>query len=311
MKPTLGVIIARMQIDQLHVGHKHLIKTALDKNAAVMVLIGDRDKMPGQRNPLPGFVRKAMVEDTFPEIDKVVVQKDQPNNERWSKNVDEIISNFFPNHSPTLYCSRDGFKGSYSGKYPVIQIDPIEAPSGTDIRKDIHAEVIAASRGNGSISFSRDYRRGMIAAAMLRFPVDFSCVDIAVLNETRTKVCLGQKSDDRGKWRFVGGFVDPADKSRKLAAIREAHEELGMIEIGDVTHIADVIVNDFRYEDELDSIRTDFFVGKHLWGKPMAGDDIDAVKWVEISNLKNEIVASHQHLADLLIDYLKKENQNV
>ena len=300
MKRSLGVMVARLQVAKLHEGHRHLIETMQAENDDAMVIIGDRIKVPGARNPLPYSVRRAMVEEAFPGL---MVQRlfDTPSDERWSNALDVIVQEYYPEHDVTLYCSRDGFADYYSGIYPVKVIDEHPAESGTEQRARILTDVDAG------INLTEDFRRGYIAAVAGRFPIDFSTVDVAVMDGARTHIWLGQKSEDCGKWRFVGGFVDPSDASRTAAACREAREELGNIKLDNAIYIDSARIDDFRYYDEPDGVMTDLFLVTHTWGQATASDDLSAIGWFPIEELHERLIDCHKPLADLLIEYLKKE----
>lgn len=302
MKRTLGVVVARLQVARLHEGHLHLITEMQHENDDGLILIGDRTKVAGRRNPLPYSVRRAMVKETFPDL-AVLRLWDTPSNERWSHKLDEVIQANYPDHDVTLYCSRDGFADYYSGSFPVKVIDEHPAESGTEQRARIVAEI------ESDTNINHDFRRGYIAASTMRFPIIFSTVDVAVMNKGRTHIWLGQKKEDCGKWRFIGGFVDPTDTSRRAAAEREATEELGNIKFDNFTHVDSMQVNDFRYRDEPDGVMTDLFIATHTWGKPTASDDLDAIGWFPTEELMERLIPSHQQLGQRLLEYLEGERK--
>ncbi len=297
MKQSLGVIVARMQVDILHAGHIHLIESVTAENDAVLVLLGERDKVPGAKHPLPAPLRAQMVHEHFPSI-LVGTLKDTPSNERWSAELDRTVNEIAHDAEVTLYCSRDGFAPYYSGAFPVKEIDPVAAPSGTEIRHRIKVEGVETTNA--------DYRRGWIAHATRRYPVDLSTVDVAVMDGAREFIWLGQKPEDCGKWRFVGGFVDPSDETRKAAALRETKEEFGELNLSNPVHIGDFKIDDMRYRDEADGTRTDFFLVTNSWKAPTANDDISAVKCFRIEDLIDNLIDAHQILGAALLDHLNQ-----
>lgn len=300
MKRTLGVVVARLQVAELHEGHQHLINTMISETDDALVLMGDRIKVPGVRNPLPYPIRRAMVEDTFPDI-MVLRLWDTPSDERWSQKLDEVVRQYYPDHDVTLYCSRDGFADYYSGSFRVKVVEEHPAESGTEQRHRIVHEV------DHSINLNKDFRRGYIAASTMRFPIVFSTVDVAVMNKERTHIWLGQKKEDCGKWRLIGGFVDPTDTSRRAAAKREAEEELGNIKLDRLSYVDSMRVDDFRYRDEPDGVMTDLYIATHTWGKATASDDLDTIGWFPIKELLERLIPSHQHLGQRLLEYLEGE----
>ncbi len=298
MRLKLGVIVARLQVAELHAGHRHLIESVLASCDAVLICIGDRDKVAGARNPLPYSARAAMVAEHYGESIAVRRLADHPDDRRWSERLDALIRAEYPLHDVTLYCSRDGFSDYYSGAFPVHVIAEAPAESGTQQRARILADLKSGNRQNA------DFRRGMIAAAASRYPIVFSTVDVAVMDGNRSHLWLGQKHEDNGRWRFVGGFVDPTDTSRAAAAIREAEEELGGIRLDNPTYVGSLQVNDFRYRDEADSIMTDLFIVTHTWGQATASDDLDAIGWFPLSQLPELLIPCHQPLGALLLRHL-------
>ncbi|MEM9336868.1 MAG: NUDIX domain-containing protein [Patescibacteria group bacterium] len=300
MTNTLGVAVMRVQVAELHEGHRHLIDTLLDENDYVLILVGDRIKVDGKRNPLPFVVRKQMIEALYG--DRLIVRRlpDNPSDQAWSAGLDATIEAFNQSALATLYCSRDGFAEHYHGKHPLRILDEHPAESGTEQRSRIAEE---AQQGGPN---SPLYRAGWIAAATIRPAIDFSTVDVAVINDDRTHILLGQKSIDGDRWRFPGGFVDPTDESRWAAAKREVREECGDIEIEVEAHLGDFKIDDFRYRDEADSIRTDLFVANYVFGAIRAKDDLSDLRWFPVNELTNRLIDNHQPLGAAVLEHLKK-----
>ena len=180
----------------------------------------------------------------------------------------------------------------------VKEVDVISSESGTEQRERILE--------TGPIDCEA-FRAGMIYQTMRQHDTVYSTVDVAVMNSDRTQILLGQKPTDGDKWRFPGGFVDPRlDHSRKAAAMREAREELGMIEITIDENLGSVVIPDYRYRDEADEIMTDFFLATHVFGSPRAADDLTDAEWFPIEGLMERLVTTHQPLGQMLIEHLSK-----
>lgn len=290
MKQTLGVAVMRMQVAAPTEGHLHLLRTIQNTNDVTQLYIGDRTKNSGSQNPLPWQARAQMIRAYFPDL-QVAMLPDQPENAAWSDALDNSIQQRWPGYVVTLYCSRDGFKAAYSGRFPVVVVEPIPSQTGTEQRRAILE--------NGPVS-DELFRQGMVYSAMQRYPTVYSTVDVALLSAERTHVLLGQKTTDGDKWRFIGGFVDPSDQSRLAAAKRELREEVGAIEIDWVGHIDSVKINDWRYRDEPDSIMTDLFLAIYIFGKLKANDDLSQVEWFPVTTYQNHLIEAHQPLADRL-----------
>lgn len=132
----------------------------------------------------------------------------------------------------------------------------------------------------------------------VRYPVAFHTVDIAItkiplitvrdgeppIGTGPEEVLLIQKPGET-TWRFPGGFVDPTDISAEFAATREAHEEVGRIEIGPPRYICSKRIDDPRYRDSPHKIITSFYEAVYQWGKETPGDDAARAEWFKIHEL--------------------------
>ncbi len=288
---TLGVVIGRFQVPDLHEGHRHVIEHAWKRNDDLLVVVGSGHGLATPRNPLPFPVRKHMILAHFPKA-HVFEHFDHPSNAAWSENLDRIIEERFPGHSVTLYGSRDSFIPFYSGRYNTEVVVPIPARSGSELRREVADDPPR----------TLDFRRGIIFTHANRLPIPYPVVDIAIVRDDRNEVLLGQKKTDGGMWRFLGGFVDPLyDTSLETAARREAYEETGGMEIGDPVYIGSTMVNDWRYEKDADRIMSAFFMAPYSFGAARPHDDIDALRWVPISDMLAMLHPAHKALGEMLL----------
>lgn len=130
---TTGAIIGRFQVPYLHLGHVHLISTALQQYDEVVILLGVSTE-PDERNPYSVHERSEMIWRVFPQV-KIRMLVDYPgDDDMWSHFVDKRLGGF---HNPTLLHSRDSFKDHYLGKYPLKEIDEIPGYSGTKLRQEV------------------------------------------------------------------------------------------------------------------------------------------------------------------------------
>jgi len=290
---TLGVVIGRFQVPDLHEGHRHLIDTAFRRSDAVLILIGSRKGFPTDRNPLPYRVREAMLRDAYP--DAVILElPDHPSNGSWSETVDRIVAETAPGAEAMLYGSRDSFVGSYSGTHPIIVIPELGHHSGTGLRDE----------AGKTIRTSTDFRAGLIHAQYVREPISYQTVDIAVVRHGDQAVLLGKKSVSKGLW-LIGGFVDPKDRSLEQAALRELSEEAGKLNTHELHYLGSYRMNDFRYRGESDLIMTALFAAYHLSGNPCARDDIEAVEWVPFRKLADRVDPEHRILAERVVQFIE------
>ena len=288
---SVGVVIGRFQVPSLHKGHLKLLREA-QKEGRLVVLVGTTVTRLTTLNPLSfGLVRK-MIKDKFP-LAEVLSLPDIYDDDKWSNSVDEVIGQY---GSPILYCSRDSFKDSYTGKFPVKVIKEVPSISGTLVRRMIGR-------------FEKDdkcFREGVIWASQYRWPTPFPTVDIALLRKTDggTLLLLGKKQG-MDKWVLPGGFVDVADLSLELAAARELREEVGRVETHEFQYIGSTKIPDRRYAGTNDGIMTSLFVTWMMGGKePCAGDDLDEVMWFTIEEAKTAIAGNHFMLLQKVINYL-------
>lgn len=283
----VGVIVGRFQVNELHEAHIDLITSVLNKHDRVLVFLGNSTIRNTLNNPLDYRARRTMIADKFPTVEIHYIN-DNPSDTAWTKNLDKLIGEqLLPMQTVTLYGSRDSFLKCYSGKHNTCELEATTFISGTEVRR----------RVCNNYPPTADYRAGMIAATAYRFPTAFQTVDIAVVND-KGELLLARKPEEK-KWRFIGGFSDPASVSLEEDAKREVQEEAG-VEVGNIIYLGSTLINDWRYRGEIDKIKTALFVAKYVFGKPEGADDVAEVKWVSINNLtKNDIVETHHVLIDM------------
>ena len=283
----VAVIVGRFQVNELHEAHIDLITSVLNKHDRVLVFLGNSTIRNTLNNPLDYRARRTMIADKFPAVEIHYIN-DNPSDSTWTKNLDKLIGEqLLPMQTVTLYGSRDSFLKCYTGKFNTCELEATTFISGTEVRR----------RVCNNYPPTADYRAGMIAATAYRFPTAFQTVDIAVVND-KGELLLARKPEEK-KWRFIGGFSDPASVSLEEDAKREVQEEAG-VEVGNITYLGSTLINDWRYRGEIDKIKTALFVAKYVFGKPEGADDVAEVKWVSINNLtKNDIVETHHVLIDM------------
>lgn len=286
----VGVIVGRFQVHELHQAHHDLINYVCDRHEKVVIFLGLSPLSVSTNNPLDFESRKQMLLLDYPEVNVLYI-KDTNNDEAWSDRLDGMILDLVtPAQSVVLYGGRDSFIDHYKGRFATQELTQAVFRSGTVERRSI-----ARSRAKASPEF----RAGVIWASQARFSTVYTAVDIAILNEDRSRVLLGRKPDER-LYRFIGGFAEPRSANFEQDAVREVSEEAG-VEVGDLHYVGSLNVDDWRYRNEPDCIRSMLFTAKYLHGRPTPGDDIEEVRWFDPCGIrKEEIVPTHRPLMEML-----------
>lgn len=294
-KNTVGVIVGRFQVDVPHVGHINLVHQVRQRHGKVLIVLGSTGNRLTMRDPLDYATRAAMMSSAFPDVTLAHIL-DQRYDSVWSKNLDALVKGIFPTDTATLYGSRDSFLNHYEGGLNTQEIEGLNFPSGTELREYIAQQVVD----------SPDFRKGIIFACANRYPISYQCVDVAILNEDKTKVLLGQKEGEE-QYRFIGGFVDSADTSLESCVRREVAEETS-VEIGDIKYIGSYRINDWRFKEGHDKLMSAFFTAKYIYGRAKAEDDIASCEWVDLKDdgrwPRDILLPEHRSLGAKLITEL-------
>ncbi|HTF80731.1 MAG TPA: NUDIX domain-containing protein [Cytophagales bacterium] len=272
-----GVIIARFQTPYLHEGHTHLIHTIQQKHNKLVVVLGVAPVVGTRKNPYDYHTRERLIKKQYPNI-VVLPLSDHPSDAIWSHNLDTLLNNAFPNEKFVLYGSRDSFIPFYSGKLETTELPEHGDYSATELRA-MFADLVFDSQ---------DFRAGIIYAYNHQYTKVYPTVDVAMFRNDRREILLGSKSINN-KWRLIGGFADPEDESLEAAARRELSEEVGAVEVGDLSYEMSTRVDDWRYRNELDKIITTVFSCDYIFGTPEGQDDIAQVDWFKVADLNQMI----------------------
>lgn len=293
-KGSVGVIVGRFQVSRLHDGHLHLIDFVRENHEDVLIVLGVPGAYPTARNPLSFELRKAMIQNHYPEV-KIARIADHPSDKCWSKELDRIIRELFPGQKAKMYGSRDSCLDVYCGKLSKCYFTPQNGESGTKKR-------LSAAKSRAG----REFLEGVIYSQTSRQPIIYPAVDVAVVNFEKRQALLAGKTIDGGKLRFIGGFVDPKDNSFEAAAKREVAEETSHIETANYSYIGSIKVDDWRYRGSNDGIMTNFYCASYIFGAPIPKDDIQKLEWVPYEKLLAKIVPEHKPLAEMLLPDLRR-----
>lgn len=271
----IGVLVARFQVNELHVGHKELMNYVSERHKKVILFLGVPRIKNTKRNPLDFATRKAMIQKDYPNI-VILPLNDQRYNDKWSQELDSLIPLAYGDGKVLLYGSRDSFIPYYNGRYQTVELAPSVEYDGTSIREKISAEILE----------SPDFRAGIIHATYAQRACTYPTVDIVAYNH-EGKILLAKKPNEP-YWRFVGGFVDRTDVSYEAAAKREFREETGgNCEIGEPKYVLSHKVNDWRYAKEESGIMTTLYMAPYNFGMARPSDDIAELEWIDVQKLSN------------------------
>lgn len=317
-KADVGIVVGRFQTPWLHPGHKELLDNVLSIHQRVIIFLGVSELRNTLNNPLDVKARRVMIEEDYPQIEIHYI-RDEPTNEGWSNRLDGLIKEHLkPTQSCMLYGSRDSFLDLYTGKLPTTELESSQMFSATEVRKQVR----------NSFKPSREFRAGMVAATAERYPTAFQAVDVAIIeyklakpelgvwggtvipgglpvaNPTRpTRLLLGRKPNQK-LFRFVGGFSDPKSPSLEVDAQREVYEETGL-SVGGMQYLGSFLIDDWRFKNEQDKIKSVLFKGTYSHGRAEAQDDIEEVKWFDLDKIKeDDIVPEHRPLFKKLMNNL-------
>jgi bifunctional NMN adenylyltransferase/nudix hydrolase len=291
----VGVLVGRWHVHELHEAHQDLIRSVISKHDRVIIFVGLSPLRNTPENPLDFNARKVMIHETFPNVE-VHYLEDIHDDKLWSLKLDAQINRWLkPYQTVILYGSRDSFVPYYTGKFPTQELEATKYISGTEIRRRIANNFTPTSQ----------FRAGMIAASLDRYPTCYPTVDVAILDKSKNMVLLGKKPGE-SYLRFIGGFANPISETYEADAKREVYEETG-VEVEEPVYIGSLIIDDWRYRKSQDKIKTLMFIATYKSGRPEANDDIEYVEWVPVNALLDnsiEVMPAHKPLVALLAKHL-------
>lgn len=288
-----GILVGRFQFYEINDALRALIVSIAARHERLVIFLGS-NPAPSDLNPLEWPLRQEMLLEAFEDELEIQELPDVPDDRNWSQELDRRIMELRPTLPVTIYGTMDGFVERYSGRYDTepLPIDPEDMP---------YALNVEGIRHLGS------FRAGIMYATLRRFPTVYPTVDIAVFSADYEQLLLARKEHEI-RFRFPGGFTDPADESYEMAALRELAEECGELEVDELTYIGSCSVDDWRYRGSLDSIITHLYTCVLVSGNPAPNDDIVELRWFDVQKLKTEMLTpEHRPLLDLLLEFLTEE----
>lgn len=305
MDNTIGVVIARCQVPDLHPGHKAVLASVVSRHRRIIVMLGVSAIPSTVSNPLDYQTRVQMLMQHVPDAVFYPLRDMPGDNAGWSKSVDGALHTLFPTGTFALYGGPDSFLPAYSGRWPKVELDMVrETLGGTQLRALCAAQPVD----------SPVFRAGVIYGAINRFQPVHSVIDLAIIKHdidcTADRPCspmvlMGRKSSEGGAgYRFVGGFADHFDASLESAAAREGSEETGALSFSSPIYVGSRKIPDRRYIGTGQSVITSMFYSIYVSGYPRATDDMAEIAWVPMHDIPTRVIDIHKPLATMLRDYL-------
>ena len=296
---TIGVLVGRFQVHELHDAHKYLIDQVAENHKKVILFLGVPKVVGTKKNPLDFDTRKRMIQHHYPNI-VILALPDFGDDKRWSQEMDKRIKEVYPIGEVLMYGGRDSFIPYYKnggGQFDCKELDQYTFVSGTEVRKMVSEQV----------KDSADFRAGVIYQSYNQYPKVHPCVDVAILDSNQEKLLLAKRPFEDG-WRFIGGFSHPNDMSFEQTAKRKIREDVGInLVVSELKYIGSTVIPDWRYQSEEDKIITTLYKTVKGWGMIEPSDDVSELMWVDISELdKITIVKEHKILLEMFLENIKK-----
>ena len=293
-KYSIGVMVARFQIHELHEGHHHVIKQVTQNHKKTIIFLGVPRFIGTRKNPLDFDTRKKMVQNDYPDAVILAIQ-DQSDNSKWASELDRRIREVYPHGDVILYGGRDSFIPHYlngGGRFHTKELDSLGTYAGTDVRKLVSEEV----------KNSKDFRSGVIYHAYNLHNRTIPTVDVIPIND-KNQILLAKKWDET-KLRFIGGFILPTDSNIESAAKRIFLKETGNSgETSNYKYVGSCQVPDWRFRGEDDKVMTTILTCDFNWGIIQPSDDIIELRWINIDDINEDILMDEHKI--VLKTYLK------
>lgn len=243
-----------------------------------------------------------MLMDRYPGI-TVLPLNDYQDDRVWAQQIDSLLD---PKHTWTGISGPDGFSKAYqaAGGQCDVMIHRQESPlsESTRRRQDIgeHLRIDNLDKRQALIWTAHNLHNQVFPTVDMVCVRDHGMPTYDNMIEPQTDVLVGRKKYEK-LFRFPGGFVDLKDASLMDAAKREFYEEVKGIEVADWEYKTSMKIDDWRFKDT-QGIMTTIFFCTYVFGKPMAGDDLQDVQWARLESLKPDLfVPAHRPIVEFVL----------
>ena len=266
IKSGIGIIVGRFQVSSLHPGHVDLIDSVRFRHNKVIIVLGSSPLKATKNNPLDYTSRKSMINEKYPDI-LVLNIKDNESDIIWSKNLDELITDFIPPEcNVVIYGSRDCFAKFYFGKFPVKELIPEQINSGTELR----------IKDSFNTKDSEDFRCGVIWTTQNQSITN----NVKILAIIKKDDCILTFNDDNRS--FINCDLDFTISSNIFENSIKAFAIRHNINVGEITYSTTIINDDWMLRKEPNKNILVVFTCKYLDG------NIDKeLNWTTIDELND------------------------
>ena len=253
-REDVGVVVGRFQIHKLHKGHRDIIDSVVERHDAVLIFLGVSPLRHTTSNPLDLKARRALFREAYPDIDVHYV-RDCEADAAWSEALDkEIHRHTNPGQTVRLYGSRASFVDHYRGKPPTTVLEAQSIVSATEIRR----------RVQNNYAPNRDFRAGVIAAAVQREPHPIHRIGVFVLSENRENILMVRLPEEAA-WRFPSLESALDTPNLDADASRAVFKQTG-IDHSTLHYVGGYQPDDWRYRSVAETVKITFFATHYRSG---------------------------------------------
>lgn len=287
----VGVIVGRFQTDELTPAHLELIDTVYNTHSNLVIILGLSPQECTPKNPLDYRIRKIFLQEQYPKADVLYVN-DMRYDDDWSRQLDRIVRSVTRKHQTVcLYGGRDSFLPHYNGQHPAKELTLKESEfiSATSRRKIIR----------NSVTNHQEFRKGIIYGTASIGARSIPAPIVVISDQDHKHILMGKRYQDR-KYSFITDEL-PCNKTFEVFSSEIVYEKTGFkIEPDDLKCYGSVIVPDWKYRSEDDTVIGMIYVTTVNFGKATAKGDMTKLKWIDIETIHDHVSSEHYTIADFL-----------
>ena len=307
---NLGILIGRFQ--PLHLGHVHLIETALTQCEQLLIVIGSANRARNLKNPFSFDERKNLIAQTFPhaKLHYAAVPDFFYSETAWLEAVNSAVAEVTPpNTTPTLFGYSKDETTYYLNEFPLwryIELPNFKGINATEVRQDyfLSSEISRTDLPQTTQVFlesfqaSSEYARLVEEAHFVKhykaswahspYPPLFVTTDALVTCQKHILLIKRKFCPGKGLYALPGGFLEE-NEWIKTGLIRELLEEtkIAMSEAHLEKHLKRICVFDYPGRSLIGRVIT--HCGHFDLPDPLpkieAADDALETSWIPISTL--------------------------